>query len=171
MDNEAEETVRELQETAKDVHTEDSHKPKTSLHTFLFASEFVSVDDVGNVLVLSLPLLPLGSSTRRTETSNMASPMQEYKDHAESPLQPIDNPSGENEKNSYMADEIPHTPVSSRMQDEMDIANQDHELDNDVNDSELSPRLTSFIKSGVVPESPINDSGLYIQKFFCLRHY
>lgn len=156
------------------MHAEDPHKPKTWMHTFLFASEFVSVDDVGNVLVLSLPQLPLDSSTKQTEASNMASPyylIREYKDHAEIPLQPKDNPSAENEKNFNMAEEIPNTPDSSRMQNELDISDQDHELDNDENDSELSPRLTNFIKSGVVPESPINDSGLYIQKLFLSQNF
>lgn len=30
---------------------------------------------------------------------------------------------------------------------------------NDMKDEELSPRLTNFIKSGVVPESPIDERG------------
>lgn len=165
----------------KDVLSEDSHKPKTWLHTFLFASEFVSVDSVGNVLVLSLPQLPLDSSSKQTEVSDMASPyhlMQDYTDHTEIPLQPIDNHSleetvhefsicdhgAENEKKFEVAEEILHSPVSSRMQNEMDISDQD------LIDVELSPRLTNLIKSGVVPESPINYSGWYIQKLFLLQH-
>lgn len=120
-------------------------------------------------MVLSLPQLPLNSSIKQTEASNVASSyysIQEHKDHAEIPLQPIDNPSAENEMNFCMAEEIPNTPDSSRMQKEMDISDHDHELDDDATDSELSPRMTNFIKSGVVPESPINDAGLYIQKLF-----
>ncbi|KAI4332333.1 hypothetical protein L6164_017253 [Bauhinia variegata] len=35
----------------------------------------------------------------------------------------------------------------------------------DMRDAELSPRLTNFITSGVVPESPIDDSGLSRKKF------
>lgn len=197
---EVEGTGGEHEEMVKDVHIEKSLKTKTWLHTFLFGSEFVSVDNVGNVLVLSLPHLPLESNSKRTKVSNMASAyhlMHDYKGHEENPLQPIDNPSlhprspevenihefsphspdAENEKFS-MAEEILHTPVSSRMQQEMDISDQDHDVGhdsilpsphdsaNDLEDSELSPRLTNFIKSGVVPESPIIVSGLYTNVLF-----
>ncbi|KAH6765134.1 hypothetical protein C2S51_016383 [Perilla frutescens var. frutescens] len=196
LKKEVEGTGGELDEMVKDVHIEDTHKPKTWSHTFLFASEFVSVDSVGNVLVLSLPQLPLESSSKLKEGSNMASAyhlMHDYKNHEENPLQPIDNqswhprspevenvhefscphdPGAEKEKKFSMAEEILHS-VSSRMQKEMDISDQDHDVGhgrmlpsahesaNDHKDSELSPRLTNFIKSGVVPESPINDSGTW----------
>lgn len=174
---EAEESGRELQVTVKDLQSEDSHKPKTWLHTFLFASEFVSVDSVGNVLVLSLPKVPLDSSSKRIESRSMASldhSIQERVDCAEIPLQPIDNHplhprptevtvhefsvgdlSSKDAKKFDEAEEILHSPVSSRMQNEMDISDQD------LIDFYLSPRLTNLIKSGVVPESPINDSGMY----------
>ncbi|KAL1542826.1 hypothetical protein AAHA92_19865 [Salvia divinorum] len=172
---EAEESGRELQVTVKDVQSEDSHKPKTLLHTFLFASEFVSVDSVGNVLVLSLPQVPLDSSSKRMESRNMASldlSIQERMDCTEIPLQPIENHPlhqrateetvhefsvgdlfSEDAKKFDEAKEILHSPVSSRMQNEMDISDQD------LIDIYLSPRLTNLIKSGVVPESPINDYG------------
>ncbi|XP_042062897.1 DEAD-box ATP-dependent RNA helicase FANCM [Salvia splendens] len=165
---EAEESGRELQVTVKDLQSEDSHKPKTWLHTFLFASEFVSVDSVGNVLVLSLPQVPLDSSSKRMESRNMASldhSMHECVECAEIPLQPIDNQTvhefsvgdlfSEDAKKFDEAEEILHSPVSSRMQNEMDISDQD------LIDVYLSPRLTNLIKSGVVPESPINDSGTW----------
>lgn len=183
----------------KDVHIEDFHKPKTCLHTFLFGSEFVSVDDIGNVLVFSLPQLPLESNSKQIEGSNMASVhhlVHDYKDHEENPVQAKGNPSShprslevenlhesslcnpdaENGKLFSGAEEILHTPVSSRMRKEMDISGQDHnvvhdrmlipsahESSNDFRDSELSPRLTNFIKSGIVPESPVNNSGLCLQ--------
>ncbi|XP_057793601.1 DEAD-box ATP-dependent RNA helicase FANCM isoform X2 [Salvia miltiorrhiza] len=174
MDRAEEESDKEAEGSGQELQETELQKPKTWLHTFLFASEFVSVDGVGNVLVLSLPQLPLGSSSKRTEVSNVASPyhlMQDYKGHAEIPLQPMDNhplhprpldetvhefslsnPSAEDEKKFDMAEEILQSPVSSRMQNETDISDQD------LIDIELSPRLTNFIKSGVVPESPINDS-------------
>lgn len=173
---EAEESGRDLQVTVKDLQSEDSHKPNTWLHAFLFASEFVSVDSGGNVLVLS-PQVPLDSSSKRMESRNMASldhSIQEPVDCAKIPLQPIDShhlhprPTEEtvhefsvgdlfpdDAKKFDKAEEILHSPVSSRMQNEMDISDQD------LIDLYLSPRLTNLIKSGVVPESPINDSGMY----------
>ncbi|KAL8485930.1 hypothetical protein ACS0TY_028004 [Phlomoides rotata] len=181
----------ELEEIAEDVNIEDFHKPKTCLHTFIFDSEFVSVDNAGNVLVLSLPQLPLESMSQRIEGSNMTSTyhlINNNKDHEENlvegegdpswhPRSPevahefyICNPDAENGKSFSGEEEVPHTPVSSRKVS--DLCGQDHnvmhdkmlmplahELSSDFIDLELSPRLTNFIKSGIVPESPVHNSG------------
>jgi Fanconi anemia group M protein len=41
---------------------------------------------------------------------------------------------------------------------------QADEFNNNFKDSELSPRLTNMIQSGIVPESPINDNGQYLSQ-------
>lgn len=51
--------------------------------------------------------------------------------------------------------EILCTPVSDRMPKDDELAM----LVLDDQSDDLSPRLTNFIKSGVVPESPVNASG------------
>ncbi|KAL0326353.1 UNVERIFIED_CONTAM: DEAD-box ATP-dependent RNA helicase FANCM [Sesamum radiatum] len=191
------ETDRELQKIAKDMHIEDFHKQKPCLHTFLFASEFVSVDDNGNVLVLSLPQLPVESNSKHIDGSSMASVchlMLESEDHEENTVQAKDNPSlhlrspevqilvdarlcnpdMQNGKLLSGAEEILYTPVSGRMPKKMDLYGEDpnivhdrklmpsaDESSKDFEDSELSPRLTNLIKSGIVPESPVNDSGTW----------
>ncbi|KAK6116697.1 hypothetical protein DH2020_049579 [Rehmannia glutinosa] len=185
----------EVEEIAKDMHIEDFHKQKPCLHTLLFGSEFVSVDDVGNVLVLSLPQLPLESNFKHIEGGSMASAyhlMHDSEDHEENTVQGKGNPSScsrlpeENLLESSLrnldaqkgkllseAEEILLTPVSSRMPKEIDVSGEDHkfvhnrklpsadESSDDFRDSELSPRLTNFIKSGIVPESPVHNSGTW----------
>ncbi|KAI3464359.1 hypothetical protein Pfo_021022 [Paulownia fortunei] len=190
-------TEIELEKIAKDMHIEDFHKQKPCLHALLFGSEFVSVDDVGNVLVLSLPQLPLESNSKCIVDSSMASVyqlMQDSEDHEENTVQARGNPSShsrspevenllesslcnpDKQKGKLLsgAEEILHTPVSSRMPKETDISGEDNnvvldrtlmplpdESNNDFRDSDLSPRLTNFIKSGIVPESPVNNSGTW----------
>ncbi|KAL3646109.1 hypothetical protein CASFOL_011289 [Castilleja foliolosa] len=56
------ETDTEVEEIAKDTLIKDLPKLKLCVHNTLFGSEYVSVDDEGNILVLSLPQLPLGSA-------------------------------------------------------------------------------------------------------------
>ncbi|XP_011096497.1 uncharacterized protein LOC105175667 [Sesamum indicum] len=186
---------RELQKIDKDMRIEDFHKQKACLHTFLFVSEFVSVDDNGNVLVLSLPQLAVESNSKHMDGSSMASVchlMPESEDHEENTVQAKDNPSShlpevqilvdsrlcntdmQNGKLLSGAEEIFYTPVSDKMPKEMDLYGEDpnivhdrklmplaDEPSKDFEDSVLSPRLNNLIKSGIVPESPVNDSGTW----------
>ncbi|KAL0360056.1 UNVERIFIED_CONTAM: DEAD-box ATP-dependent RNA helicase FANCM [Sesamum radiatum] len=99
------ETDIELQKIAKDKHIEDFHKQKPLLHTFLFISEFVSVDDNGNVLVLSLPQLPVESNSKHTDGSKVQILVDSR----------LGNPDLQNGKLLSGAEEILYTPVSSRM--------------------------------------------------------
>ncbi|KAL0360059.1 UNVERIFIED_CONTAM: DEAD-box ATP-dependent RNA helicase FANCM [Sesamum radiatum] len=105
------ETDIELQKIAKDKHIEDFHKQKPLLHTFLFISEFVSVDDNGNVLVLSLPQLPVESNSKHTDGSKVQILVDSR----------LGNPDLQNGKLLSGAEEILYTPVSSRMPKEMDL--------------------------------------------------
>lgn len=58
---------------------------------------------------------------------------------------------------------------TSRKSKEMDISDETHkvvysmipveaESSNEFRDSDLSPRLSNFIKSGIVPESPLSNA-------------
>lgn len=167
---------------------QDIHGQNSVAHSFLFDSEFVSVDDRGRVLVLSLSQLPLISLSKSTIGSNMefvSNLMQDSsgnlmqdssgfeastKDFKEKTVQAkgtstsqtrstevensLSSSRKSNEKDSYDKDaKVERNRIS------MDI---DDEENNDLRDFELSPRLTNFIKSGVVPESPISDSSLFL---------
>ncbi|CAA3017902.1 DEAD-box ATP-dependent RNA helicase FANCM isoform X2 [Olea europaea subsp. europaea] len=160
----------------KDMSMQDIHGQNSVAHSFLFDSEFVSVDDRGRVLVLSLSQLPLISLSKSTIGSNMefvSNLMQDSsgfeastKDFKEKTVQAkgtstsqtrstevensLSSSRKSNEKDSYDKDaKVERNRIS------MDI---DDEENDDLRDFELSPRLTNFIKSGVVPESPISDS-------------
>lgn len=164
----------------KDMSMQDIHGQNSVAHSFLFDSEFVSVDDRGRVLVLSLSQLPLISLSKSTIGSNMefvSNLMQDSsgfeastKDFKEKTVQAkgtstsqtrstevensLSSSRKSNEKDSYDKDaKVERNRIS------MDI---DDEENDDLRDFELSPRLTNFIKSGVVPESPISDSSLFL---------
>ncbi|CAI9754308.1 unnamed protein product [Fraxinus pennsylvanica] len=160
----------------KDISMQDIHGKNSVAHSFLFDSEFVSVDDLGRVLVLSLSQLPLISHSKSTiggkmefvsnlmqDSSGFEASTKDFKEKTvlakgisipQTGLTEAENslPSSRksNEKDSYDKD-----PKVERNRVSMDL---DDEENNDLRDSELSPRLTNFIKSGVVPESPISDS-------------
>ncbi|KAL6492806.1 hypothetical protein OROGR_032565 [Orobanche gracilis] len=177
----AKEKLKEIVETdANDLHIEDSHKRKTCIHTPLFDSEFVSVDHVGNVLISSLPRLPLDSNSKHIEGNIIGSANHLTQDNPsscsrlpeenllESSPCNLDGQKGE----LFCGDDenIFESPVS-RTPTEMNVSCEDHiivhdqklqtvvESSSDSMDSELSPRLTSFIESGIVPESPVHNSG------------
>ncbi|KAL2520154.1 DEAD/DEAH box RNA helicase family protein [Forsythia ovata] len=162
----------------KDMCMQDIHGQKSGAHSFLFDSEFVSVDDLGRVLVLSLSQLPLVSHSKSTIGGNMefvSNLMQDSsvfeastKDIKENTMQvkgiftsqtrstetenSLPSSRKSNEKDSYDKDpKVEQNTISMALDDERN---------DDLIDFELSPRLTNFIKSGVVPESPISDSGI-----------
>lgn len=81
---------------------------------------------------------------------------------------------GKNQEQTFEVDEtIPETPIAKRgMSNEGHSAGETPDLvqiktsllpddvfNNDMKDEECSPRLTNFIESGVVPESPIDEEG------------
>ncbi|KAL6525255.1 hypothetical protein OROMI_030848 [Orobanche minor] len=177
----AEEKLKEIIESdANDMHIEDSHKHKTCVHTPLFDSEFVSVDHVGNVLISSLPRLPLDSNSKHIEGNSIVSANHLTQDNPSSCSRLPEenllesspcNLDGQKGELFCGDDEIIFESPISRTSKEMDVSCEDHimvhdrklqtvdESSNDFMDSELSPRLTSFIESGIVPESPVHNSG------------
>ncbi|GER37833.1 ATP-dependent DNA helicase MPH1 [Striga asiatica] len=148
----------EVEGFAKDTCIKDFKKLELCVHKPLFGSEFVSVDDAGNVLVSSLPQLPLSSIGKHTENSNSIAFVCHSKRY-----QSRDERIVQKDELFFGEDEILVSPVSSRKPNEMEMSDDDHNLvhepSGDFRDFELSPRLTNFIESGVVPESPVISTG------------
>lgn len=189
--------------TVSNIESEDA-----SVHSYLFGSEFVSVDALGKVAILSVPVLPSKEASHpgygcalhtelvnnrkpdrlnfRTSPAACKEPRRQTDGVAElcssSHALSINNATAETsisrsfvtakENMMDIAEQIPQTPILDQsllnkkhyetLMD--DVGNGEPRLAdrccNNFNDSELSPRLTNLIKSGVVPESPIDDGGL-----------
>ncbi|KAA8546304.1 hypothetical protein F0562_002957 [Nyssa sinensis] len=190
-------------------------------HSYLFGSDFVSVDALGDVVIVSVPLLPLKEVSHSKYTSASCTMFlnclkqdsfhfrDSPGDHKEitTPIKASSGPTAsthtkcaENknmltsrlcnsdggdstsdrilQKLSHsgdsIGDRIHQTPIScgnlsnggdstgetpNVVENKTPILLAD-ESSNDFRDIELSPRLTNFIKSGFVPESPIDDTGI-----------
>ncbi|XP_059630912.1 DEAD-box ATP-dependent RNA helicase FANCM [Cornus florida] len=179
-------------------------------HSYLFGSDFVSVDALGRVLVVSVPLLPLkeDSDSNCTTASSTAllNYLKENSFHLKAspgnckentmqvkavcdpiasthticmefenlPTSRFCNPGSQLEKLLDVTEGILVTPISKgNISNEGDSTGETpnvtvnktpmllaDESDIDFGELELSPRLTSFIKSGVVPESPVHEAGI-----------
>lgn len=163
-------------------------------HIFLFGSEFVTVDTIGNVLILSVPALPF---VKLSEGVNVCA--QSTKEEIFSSGGPADNNALSMKLEStdqgflvHQLGEIPLDKVGSRDMDEEHDGPRDlsqssprqkendalHDRgkdnittpdasklrvpqlqarhDEDQVDVDMSPRLSSYMKCGIVPESPVN---------------
>ncbi|XP_050233297.1 DEAD-box ATP-dependent RNA helicase FANCM isoform X2 [Mercurialis annua] len=191
------ETMRTEKQNVLDLHSQ--HRPA---HSYLFGSEYVSVDDLGKVIILSVPVLPLKepSQTKFTSSSTKVllnclkqischmnktdkgkeeptvrdmpslEPILSWAQH-ETDLDLARSYSDVNQDETLnQVEKIPETPVSKitllnrgdnviEVSDAMEIRIPCLQADEDSNNIELSPRLTNMIQSGIVPESPINDTG------------
>ncbi|XP_068662265.1 DEAD-box ATP-dependent RNA helicase FANCM isoform X2 [Aristolochia californica] len=129
-------------------------------HCFLFGTNFVSVEPYGRVLISSVPNLP----TRDTHDHRcIAANSLILTSHVSNSGPPAEKVLHTDEKTAYqvlvsdwvptkMKLTFPDSPVDVEMEAK-DPA--EHEPIRDLEDLELSPRLTNFIEKGVVPESPI----------------
>ncbi|KAK3229964.1 hypothetical protein Dsin_001845 [Dipteronia sinensis] len=178
-------------------------------HSYLFCSDFVSVDALGNVLIVSLPALPFkefshskclrasntlllnhmkqDSFNLKTSDGNCNELTMQAKAIAEVttsqttcinngalPISKLFESDEQEDKRLDDFEKILETPIVNRKQlNEGDISSETldvveikeltqlaDEYNDVLSDTDLSPRLTNLIKSGVVPESPINGSGL-----------
>lgn len=195
----------------KNLETKEKHgaceipRQRDHGHSYLFGSDFISVDDNGNVIIVTVPLLPFRkvSHPKDTSTSNtlLVTSSHQNSCHLRTSVEDCDDPTIQAgvlgdlmttkryvkngtpsltvcrldawQENTFVgAEQIPQTPISKRIVSDGDgncatpgsmklkasILLPD-ENSNDFGDTEFSPRLTNMIKSGVVPESPINNSG------------
>ncbi|KAK8542499.1 hypothetical protein V6N12_015095 [Hibiscus sabdariffa] len=143
-------------------------------HSCLFDSDFVSVDALGKVLIMSVPSLYFEDvmHSKRATASTITKELLNTSKQDTNCVKTSDEimqieadilstpgfceTDSDKEKLLNGVEKIPETPDGTcEMADEANI---------DLRDTELSPRLTNFIETGVVPESPITDRGLLEQE-------
>lgn len=173
-------------------------------HSYLFGSDFVSVDNLGNVLILSLPLIPskkgldskcasdsramLLNGLKQDSCNSMTSQGQHKGQSMEKnaiseasgaictvgeslEISRLHYFLGQRENKLDGVEEINLNPIlKGCLSHEGDTTVETLEgnktsiflaadSSDDNRDTDLSPRLTNLIKSGIVPESPITESG------------
>ncbi|KAI3780438.1 hypothetical protein L2E82_10419 [Cichorium intybus] len=124
---------------------------KPSVHSFLFGSDFTSIDSLGRVLILSIPLFPLKQSSIVNRLFPDSSPVKE------SHLEDLDT--------SFDINCVFTTPVKSQGNNDLLESSRRNTTETVLDDTEstdskpvdFSPRLTNLLLSGVVPESPIDN--------------
>ncbi|KAJ6693634.1 hypothetical protein OIU85_004415 [Salix viminalis] len=165
------------------------NKPSHPAHSYLFGSDYVSVDSLGKVQIMSVPLFPTEETTHSKGQSSqkdkelttphkssmdLTTSETQYKINATLAISRSSNSISQQEKTLDLMETIPEASVLKRnLPNEEDCASksldvlgikasslQADEFNKNFKDSELSPRLTNMIQSGIVPESPINDHGL-----------
>ncbi|KAK9270011.1 hypothetical protein L1049_025584 [Liquidambar formosana] len=199
-----------ISKTKEKHNMPDLRGQSSSAHSYLFGSDYVSVDALGMVLILSVPQLPSKevSHSKCTSASSTLLPNCFKQDSCHFSILPGDYkelslqeksvanltnstqtictknenvlisrlcnsdvwrektvdgiekiPETQNLKNSLSNEGDSMAGTSVVVENKTPILLAD-DFSNDFRDAELSPRLTNLIKSGVVPESPIHDSGL-----------
>lgn len=159
--------------------TEKDYEESSPIHRYLFGSECASVDALGKVFVMPVPLsfsshlpgseyMPLAETEKRHSFPNRSHDDFVPEDTSSNHLQ--DNISCKLKQGfpPNSANEILETQ-SLMKKHSTDVGRGDEancvgEIvilsdEDDCEGLELSPRLTNFIKSGVVPDSPVYDQG------------
>ncbi|XVF63306.1 hypothetical protein PTKIN_Ptkin09bG0077400 [Pterospermum kingtungense] len=169
----------------------DSGFKSLQAHSYLFGSDFVSVDALGNVLIISVPSLyfkdvmhsnyvspskkelqsSLKQDTNDVKTSDgiMQTEAVPNLSAYQTKCIKVDTVStprfcetdSEKEKILETPGGTCETPDIEEIKAQPPLADEHF---SDLRDCELSPRLTNMIKIGIVPESPITDIGVLEQK-------
>lgn len=158
--------------------TEKEFEASSPTHCYLFNSECASVNTLGKVFILPVPL-SLSSNVPGSDyvgrEKELSSPNKSHID-----VVPMDSSSKHRQdsipcklKQGFLPDCANETLESQSLLKwhstdvgKGDIENCSGEImissdeEDDCEDLELSPRLTNFIKSGVVPDSPVYDQGV-----------
>lgn len=182
----AESPIRTLRAKEMDSGLDPEFKSPQA-HSHLFGSDFVSVDALGKVLIISVPSLyfkdvmhsnyvspsktellsSLKQDTDNVKTSDgimqtevvpniSAYQTQSIRVETVSTPRFCETTDSEKEKNLDTPGGTCETPDIEEIKAPPPLAD---EHCSDLRDNELSPRLTNLIKIGIVPESPITDSG------------
>ncbi|OMP00248.1 hypothetical protein COLO4_12801 [Corchorus olitorius] len=188
----AESSMR-ISRTKEKLNGPDCGQKCPQAHSYLFGSDFVSVDALGNILIISVPSLHfedlMHSKHESPRTKEMKNSLKEDANHVKisagtmlteavpnvtaSQTQSIKDDTlsipgfceinSKNEKMLDGAEKIPETPGGTCETPDIEEIKAPPPLADecytDLQDTELSPRLTNLIKIGVVPESPITESG------------
>ncbi|KAL7590493.1 hypothetical protein Lser_V15G40742 [Lactuca serriola] len=115
---------------------------KPSVHSFLFGSDFTSIDSLGRVMILSVPLFSLTKNStpqNNIHLEDLQTSCDIINHVFTTPVKSDDDLLESSRRN------ITETPLADTESTDSKVA-------------ELSPRLTNLIMSGVVPESPIDNS-------------
>nr|XP_043613922.1 DEAD-box ATP-dependent RNA helicase FANCM [Erigeron canadensis] len=183
--------------------TEETHNKsvggsqKPSIHTYLFCSDFTSVDSLGRVVILSVPSFPLNqvSSTNSSSPRNtlLVNSLKSNSDHlnasnGEYPNKTLDDDfetsclrvsidlpedkiGGDDSvfQTEIFNLEALNTELNIHGSPSVEVENthSGNDLSTDAIAGDLSPRLTNLLMSGVVPESPI-DNGTLMEVKGCL---
>ncbi|XP_071715399.1 DEAD-box ATP-dependent RNA helicase FANCM [Rutidosis leptorrhynchoides] len=162
--------------TLETHHKPDARSKNSPVHSFLFGSDFTSVDSLGRVLILSVPIYPLnqvfssktsnGEYLKIAEGNNIVtSGLRDTYDLSENEI-PGDDKVLETEISNLAVINTEHN-VMGIPNVAVEITHSDDELNDDFQAGDLSPRLTNLLMSGVVPESPIN-IGASVEEKGCL---
>ncbi|XP_010543518.1 PREDICTED: ATP-dependent DNA helicase mph1 isoform X2 [Tarenaya hassleriana] len=156
------------------VTAEKDYEESLPTHQYLFGSECVSVDNLGKVFVMPVPVslsayVPCSKCTALTKTGHSglnASDIDLIMKASQARNLDISHDFKQGESPNWVI------PVQEAQILENDLSEDEgrrEEIDDDkililsdkddFDEEELSPRLTNFIKSGVVPDSPVYDQG------------
>ncbi|CAH9109218.1 unnamed protein product [Cuscuta europaea] len=136
-------------------------------HLSLFESELVKVDNLGNVLVSSVPQLSTKAASESKCVDAAALPSKLSTEDV-MVVSRLCNDVDECQEDGSQSERVPETPFSQVESKDVSVGEHpeaiitdstdvslNEELSSDSEDVEAhSPRLTNFIMSGVVPESP-----------------
>lgn len=164
-----------------------SHRERPPAHSYLFSSDLVSVDSNGNVMVSAVPPLNLKHTTlcerlrsslkvldeQAKSDANLATFEKRCTKDDTLSTRTFHVFDSQKENMLEEAEKIYETPVKRSQSNGRDSDSEtpdaeetevssplaDKDVD-DFGDAELSPRLTNMIKTGIVPESPVDESGL-----------
>lgn len=125
-------------------HVRTSDEDQTEVTTRAGASGDLKVAKITCIRNETPPLSRLGDSETWMETT--------FNGVEENPQKPILKGNFSNGERAF------ETPAVLKSKVPIFLADEDNNL---FRDGELSPRLSNMIKTGVVPESPINNSGWY----------
>ncbi|XP_065847940.1 DEAD-box ATP-dependent RNA helicase FANCM isoform X2 [Euphorbia lathyris] len=149
----------------------DLRTQSTPVHSYLFGSEFLSVDVHGEVIILSVPVLPLKEAPLcfKQNSYNLTTLCKEYKKSSQL-IATVAQSESNILQELEQVETVPETPLLKKTlsKEEVSVSEGLDSLkvkapplliDECDNNSEMSPRLTNMIQSGIVPESPIHDVG------------
>lgn len=159
--------------------TEKVFEESSPTHRYLFSSECASVDILGKVFVMQVPL-SFSSNVSGSDYMPLAGTEKQHSclDRSHIDSVPIDTSTKHqqdiilcNFKKRFSPDGCDETLETHSLVKrhstgvgEGDVTNCVEEIvlssdEDDCEGLELSPRLTNFIKGGIVPESPVYDQG------------
>ncbi|KAL0700390.1 hypothetical protein Bca4012_056512 [Brassica carinata] len=147
--------------------TENDFEASSPRHCYLFSSECASVDTLGKVFVLPVPL-SFSSNVPGSDYVPLSGREKELSSPNKSHIDVVPVDSSSKHRQDCANENLDSQSLLKRHSTDVgkgDIESCPGEImissdEDDCEDLELSPRLTNFIKTGVVPDSPVYDQGV-----------